>query len=96
MTTIDEELSQSRARVVIPGICTLAFSAVGIHKGLDQGGQLVLDADGKPVLADTSPSLRWVGNGRVVLDNKGNVIKAYFRIGIIGNEQNNCSSPDCA
>jgi len=41
MTTIDEELSQSRARVVITGIATLAFAAVGLHKGLDQGGQLV-------------------------------------------------------
>jgi len=41
MTTIDEELSQSRARVVITGIATLAFAAVGLHKGLDQAGQLV-------------------------------------------------------
>jgi signal transduction histidine kinase len=41
MTTIDEELSQSRARVVITGICLVAFSAVGIYKGLDQGGKLV-------------------------------------------------------
>ena len=41
MTTIDEELSQSRARVVITGIATLAFGAVGIHKGLDMDGQLV-------------------------------------------------------
>jgi len=41
MTTIDEELSQSRARVVITGICLLVFSAVGIHKGLGQSDQLV-------------------------------------------------------
>ena len=41
MTTIDEELSQSRARVVITGICLLAFSVVGVHKGLGQSSQLV-------------------------------------------------------
>jgi len=41
MTTIDEELSQSRARVVITGICLLVFSAVGIHNGLGQSDQLV-------------------------------------------------------
>jgi hypothetical protein len=29
------------------------------------------------VLADTSPSLRWIGNGRNIKDNKGNVVKAY-------------------
>ena len=41
MTTIDEELSQSRARVVITGICLLVFSVVGFHKGLDQSTHLV-------------------------------------------------------
>ena len=41
MTTIDEELSQSRARVVITGICLLVFSVVGVHKGLDQNAQMV-------------------------------------------------------
>jgi len=41
MTTIDEELSQSRARVVITGICLLVFTAVGLYRGLDQGDQLV-------------------------------------------------------
>jgi signal transduction histidine kinase len=41
MTTIDEELSQSRARVVITGICLLAFSVVGVYKGLPQSDQLV-------------------------------------------------------
>jgi len=40
MTTIDEELSQSRARVVITGICLLAFSVVGVRKGLDPSGQM--------------------------------------------------------
>ena len=37
----------------------------------------MLDQNGEVVLADTSPNLRWIGNGRVVKDNKGNVVKAY-------------------
>jgi signal transduction histidine kinase/CheY-like chemotaxis protein len=41
MTTIDEELSQSRARVVITGICLVAFSIVGFHKGLAENAQMV-------------------------------------------------------
>ena len=41
MTTIDEELSQSRARVVITGICLLAFSVVGINRGLGSSDHLV-------------------------------------------------------
>ena len=41
MTTIDEELSQSRARVVITAICTVVFGAVGVHKGLAQSDHLV-------------------------------------------------------
>ncbi len=38
-------------------------------------GHLVRDHTGALVLADTAK--RWVGSGRVVHDNKGNVIKAY-------------------
>lgn len=49
----------------------------GLAPQRDEDGQLVLDQDGEVVLADTSPNLRWVGNGRVVRDNKGNVVKAY-------------------
>ena len=49
----------------------------GLAPQRDQDGALVLDQDGAPVLADTSPSLRWIGNGRIVRDNKGNVVKAY-------------------
>jgi RHS repeat-associated protein len=41
----------------------------------DAAGALVHDAQGKLVLADTSP--RWVGTGRTVLDNKGNPVKQY-------------------
>ncbi len=41
MTTIDEELSQSRARVVITAICLLVFSAVGLFQGPGQSDRLV-------------------------------------------------------
>ncbi|PRQ02174.1 RHS Repeat protein [Enhygromyxa salina] len=48
----------------------------GLAPERDGNGELVFVND---VLQheDTSPELRWVGNGRVVHDNKGNVIKAY-------------------
>jgi RHS repeat-associated protein len=49
----------------------------GLAPQRDEDGALVLDQNGEVVLADTSPNLRWVGNGRVVHDNKGNVVKAY-------------------
>ncbi len=29
------------------------------------------------IIPDTSPNLRWVGNGRVILNNKGNPVKQY-------------------
>ena len=38
---IDEEESQSRARVAISVVSFIAFSAYGISKGLDQGGTLL-------------------------------------------------------
>jgi YD repeat-containing protein len=40
-------------------------------------GEMVRGADGRPVLADTTPALRWVGTGRTVWDNKGNPVKKY-------------------
>jgi len=43
----------------------------------DAQGNLVLDAFGKLQFADTSPSLRWVGNGRIIYNNKGNPVKQY-------------------
>jgi len=49
----------------------------GLAPQRDAGGALILDNEGEPVLADTSPNLRWVGNGRTILDNKGQVLKAY-------------------
>uniref|UniRef100_UPI00280AB262 hypothetical protein n=1 Tax=Enhygromyxa salina TaxID=215803 RepID=UPI00280AB262 len=48
----------------------------GLAPARDVDGALVF-VDGELQYAETSPSLRWVGNGRVVKDNKGNVIKAY-------------------
>jgi hypothetical protein len=36
-----------------------------------------LDSEGNVVEVDTSPALRWVGNGRKVLNNKGNPVKHY-------------------
>jgi hypothetical protein len=48
----------------------------GLAPERDQNGELVFD-NGELQYADTTPDLRWVGNGRVVLDNKGNVVKAY-------------------
>jgi Salmonella virulence plasmid 65kDa B protein/Insecticide toxin TcdB middle/C-terminal region/Insecticide toxin TcdB middle/N-terminal region/FG-GAP-like repeat len=36
-----------------------------------------LDAAGNVIEIDTSPECRWVGTGRVVLDNKGNPVKKY-------------------
>ena len=35
LKTVDEELSQSRARVVITAICLVAYSVIGYFKGLD-------------------------------------------------------------
>ena len=36
----------------------------------DGNGDLVID-QGALVFSDTSPDLRWIGNGRVIVDNKG-------------------------
>jgi RHS repeat-associated protein len=48
----------------------------GLAPERDEFGELVLDG-GEVVLVDTSPDLRWIGNGRAIKDNKGNVVKAY-------------------
>jgi RHS repeat-associated protein len=36
-----------------------------------------LDPAGQVVVVDTSPALRWVGDGRTVVNNKGNPVKQY-------------------
>lgn len=42
---------------------------------LDADGALLKDANGELTLAETAA--RWVGNGRQILDNKGNAAKQY-------------------
>ena len=43
--------------------------------GRDAEGNLILDAQGNPVLQTVAS--RWVGNGRAVLNNKGEVVRQY-------------------
>ncbi|MEL7148258.1 MAG: LamG domain-containing protein, partial [Bacteroidota bacterium] len=47
----------------------------GLAFGREPDGSLTRDQAGKPVLVQTDE--RWVGNGRTILDNKGNLIKQY-------------------
>lgn len=50
-------------------------AAPGLAPQRDANGALILDEAGAPVLAPATP--RWVGTGRVVLDNKGNPVRHY-------------------
>ena len=43
----------------------------------EPGVALQLDGSNNVVQVDTSPNLRWVGNGRTVLNNKGKPVKQY-------------------
>ncbi|MEX1363867.1 MAG: SpvB/TcaC N-terminal domain-containing protein, partial [Nannocystaceae bacterium] len=52
-----------------------ASAAPGLAPQRDAEGELVLDGSGQPVLA--AADSRWVGSGRVVLDNKGNPVRQY-------------------
>jgi YD repeat-containing protein len=47
----------------------------GLAPMRDSVGNLVRDTDGKPVLQYTAT--RWVGTGRLILNNKGNPVKKY-------------------
>ena len=49
----------------------------GLAPQRDGNGDLIVDGNGDLVLADTSPNIRWVGNGRTIVDNKGNPVKQY-------------------
>jgi hypothetical protein len=40
-------------------------------------GDLVYDASGRLLITDTAPDLRWIGNGKMVFNNKGNPVKQY-------------------
>jgi RHS repeat-associated protein len=48
----------------------------GLAPERDGSGELVFDG-GELVFSDTSPDPRWIGTGRVIVDNKGNPIKQY-------------------
>jgi RHS repeat-associated protein len=52
-------------------------AAPGLAPQRDAAGKLVLDANGNIVQADTTPNLRWVGNGRTIVNNKGKAVKQY-------------------
>ncbi|MBX3255088.1 MAG: hypothetical protein KF862_13175 [Chitinophagaceae bacterium] len=43
----------------------------------DQANKLVKDPGGNIIFRNTSPLLRWVGNGRTIYNNKGNPVKQY-------------------
>ena len=44
----------------------------------EPGEALQVNPDGTvTTIADTSPNIRWVGNGRTILNNKGNPVKQY-------------------
>ncbi|MFV8753052.1 SpvB/TcaC N-terminal domain-containing protein [Nannocystaceae bacterium ST9] len=76
----DEETRWLEQRTYFSGgggvVMVKAQARPGLAPERDENGELVLD-DGEVVLVDTSPDLRWIGNGRVIKDNKGNVVKAY-------------------
>jgi hypothetical protein len=76
----DEETRWLEQRSYFSGAGGVIMVKVQARPGLaperDINGELVF-IDDELQYADTSPDVRWVGNGRVVKDNKGNVIKAY-------------------
>jgi RHS repeat-associated protein len=54
------------------------FGDVAMRKiQAEPGIALALDGSNKLIQVDTTPNLRWVGNGRTVLNNKGNPVKQY-------------------
>lgn len=52
-------------------------AAPGLAPQRDVKGNLLKDANGNIVLANTTPALRWVGNGRTIVNNKGKAVKQY-------------------
>jgi RHS repeat-associated protein len=54
------------------------FGRVAMRKlQAEPGIALALDAANNVIQVDTTPNLRWVGNGRTVLNNKGNPVKQF-------------------
>jgi RHS repeat-associated protein len=49
----------------------------GLAPQRDAQGKLMLDSAGNPVLSDTTPALRWIGNGKTLVNNKGKTVKQY-------------------
>jgi RHS repeat-associated protein len=49
----------------------------GIAPQRNAQGQLIFDGSGNLQQADTTPDLRWVGNGRTIYNNKGKAVKQY-------------------
>ncbi len=43
----------------------------------NSSGKLLHDTTGNLIKADTTPFLRWVGNGRTIVNNKGKPVKQY-------------------
>ena len=56
-------------------VMTKAQAEPGLAPARDADGVLVKDGNGALVWEETDP--RWVGSGRQVVDNKGNVVKQY-------------------
>ncbi|PRQ09407.1 RHS repeat domain-containing protein [Enhygromyxa salina] len=57
-------------------VMTKVQARPGLAPERDGNGELVF-VDDVLQYEDTGPDVRWVGNGRVIRDNKGNVVKAY-------------------
>lgn len=54
------------------------FGNVAMRKiQAEPGIALALDGSNNVIQVDTTPTLRWIGNGRTVLNNKGNPVKQY-------------------
>jgi RHS repeat-associated protein len=56
-------------------VLTKVQAEPGLAFTRQEDGALILDGQGLPLLAHTST--RWVGNGRTVLNNKGEVVRQY-------------------
>jgi RHS repeat-associated protein len=52
-------------------------AASGMAPVRDAQGKLILDSSGNVMQTDTTPELRWVGNGRTIVNNKGKTVKQY-------------------
>lgn len=59
------------------GLGQVVMKKVQAEPGMAQKVVIAADDTYSVVDADTSPQLRWIGNGRTVLNNKGNAVKQY-------------------